>query len=383
MKNKEKDMIQTPEGQEKAPKEKKKSSVMGTVFKIFTAAVVLLVLFWFGFTTQVREGSCAVVLRFGAVREEITEAGVYMKLPWPFETVVTYDNRTQYLESNKLETTTADKRNITLQSYVTWHIEDPVKYHNSVGAKGNAQTFIKGAVDSATNKTLGTYNLTQLVSLNSEQIKITQIQQDIFDAVKAVCQENYGIHVTDVSILRISFPDTNLQSVFQQMTTDRQNEINEILAAAREEATRITTEAAQESSKTIADGVREAAQIKAQTEMEVAQIYANAQAANLELYTFLMDLNTLASSVNSTTVLVVKADQYPFNILTKYSQSMEVDGNETVINDLTYIFSQLTEQERQDLTAAIYELMDQATTNRIDPTETTESTETTEPDAAA
>ena len=46
MKNKEKDMIQTPEGQKKAPKEKKKASVMGTVFKIFTAAVVLLVLFW-------------------------------------------------------------------------------------------------------------------------------------------------------------------------------------------------------------------------------------------------------------------------------------------------------------------------------------------------
>ena len=248
---------ETPK-QESAPK--KKSSLLGTVAKLFTAAAVILVLFWFGFTTVVREGSCAVILRFGAVREEITDAGVYLKLPWPFESVVTYDNRTQYLESNKLETTTADKRNIMLQSYVTWRIDDPVKYHNSVGTTGSAQTFIKGAVDSATNKTLGTYSLSQLVSLESEQIRIEQIQQEIYQSVHDVCFDNYGIQISDVSILRISLPDTNLESVFQQMTADRQKEIDKILADARLEATKITTEAAQQSSEIIAQGVKEATQ---------------------------------------------------------------------------------------------------------------------------
>ena len=72
----------------------------GSVGKTLIALVVLLVLFWFGFTCEVREGNCAVILRLGAVRQEITEAGICMKLPWPFETVVSYDNRLQYLESN-------------------------------------------------------------------------------------------------------------------------------------------------------------------------------------------------------------------------------------------------------------------------------------------
>lgn len=340
--------------------QKNTKKILATAGKLLTAAVVLVVLFWFGFTCQVREGSCAVIMRFGAVRQEATEAGVYLKLPWPFENVVTYDARLQYLESNKLETTTGDKRNIILQSYVVWQVEDPVKYHNSVGASGNAESFIRNQVFDATNNTLGKYKLTELVSLEKEQLKIDQVQQEIYALVQSKCAADYGIAVSDVSILRLSLPDTNLSSVFQQMRADRQKEIDEILAQARLEATQITTDAAQQSSQIIADGVTQAAQINAQTETEVAKIYAEAQNANLELYRFLMDLDTMAASVNDQTVLVVNANEYPFNILTKYSETMSVEGDATVVEDLSYILSRLPEEDRQALVDAIYRLMDQA-----------------------
>ncbi|MBR5012257.1 MAG: hypothetical protein IKY12_06825, partial [Clostridia bacterium] len=150
--------------QEKEPSKKVKLALQ--IAKLVTAAAVVLVLFWFGFTTTVREGSCAVILRLGAVRTQITDAGLYLKLPWPFETVTTYDSRLQYLESNLLETTTKDKRNVIIQSYVVWDIEDPVLFHNSVGAKGAADTYIKDQVFSATNSTMGGYELANLVSLS-------------------------------------------------------------------------------------------------------------------------------------------------------------------------------------------------------------------------
>ena len=340
--------------------EKKRSSLGATVGKYLTAAVVLLVLFWFGFTCTVREGSCAVIMRFGAVRTQTTQAGVYLKLPWPFETVVTYDNRIQTLESDKLETTTADKRNIMIQSSIAWQIRDVVKFHNSVGVQGTGETFIKGAVDNSTNKVLGTYELSQMASLATESLKIEQIQQESYENVRQVCLDNYGNQVSDVSFKMISLPETNLNSVFQQMTADRQKEIDKILADARLEATKLTTDAAALSSETIANGVKEAAEINAQTEKEVAQIYAEAQAANLELYQFLMNMDTLAASVDETTVLVVRADEYPFNILTQYSQTMTAEGDTTLINDLTYILEQLPEADRQALIEAIYDLIDQA-----------------------
>ena len=355
---------------EKVVKEKPEKQTSGkagriftTVGKYVTAVLVLVVLLWFAFVCEVREGECAVILRFGAVRQQITQSGVYLKLPWPFETVVTYDGRLQYLESNSLETTTSDKRNVILQSYIVWKIDDPVLYHTSVGAQGTLDSYIRDQVFSATNSTMGTYKMEELVSLETESIKIDQIQEQIFNRVHEVCLTNYGVDVTDVSILRLTLPETNLQAVFDQMKADRQKDIDIIIANAQKEANRLTTEAALEASQILADGVTEAAQIKAQTETEVAKIYAEAQAANLELFQFLKNLDAMLASVDDTTVLVVKADEYPFNVLTQYSQHMSIEGNATVVNDLSYILSKLPEADRQALINAVSRLISNAAGN--------------------
>ncbi len=347
----------------KEPKVKAKkegSSVGVTVMKYVIALAVVAVLVWFGFTTQVREGDCAVILRFGAVREEITEAGLYFKLPWPFESVVTYDERLKYLESNRIETTTKDKRNIIIQSYVLWEIEDPVFYHNSVGARGSIATNIRDQVFSATNSVLGGYDLTSIVSLDKEQIKINQIQDEIFARVKENCLKNYGVSITDVSILRLSLPDTNLESVFDQMRQERQTDIDVILAAARLEASNITTEADREAAEIVAQGTTEAAKILAEAETEVAKIYAAAQSANLDLYKFLKELDTVIGAVDQRTVLIVKMNEYPFNVLEKYSDSMTSGGEESVIYDLSYILSQLPEKDKKALVSAVGELITEA-----------------------
>lgn len=331
------------------------------ILKIFIAVMLVTVLAYFGFTCEVREGSCAVILRFGAVRSEITEAGLYFKLPWPFENVVTYDQRLQYLESDNLETTTSDKRNVIIQSYSVWRISDPLLYHRSVGAGGKASAYIKDQVFSATNSIMGAYKLSALVSLDAEELKIDKIQTEIYERVHEQCLANYGIEITDVSILRLSLPDTNLESVFEQMRADRQKDIDTIIANAQRDANAIISAADSEAAAIIADGTTSAAEIKAQTETEVARIYAEAQAANIELYKFLRELDAVVSSVGENTVLVVKTDSYPFNILTSYSNYIgEDDGNKTVTEDLSYILASLSEEDRSALSQAIYELIAEA-----------------------
>ncbi len=338
-------------------KTKEKRPVAFTVLKYTIAAVLIVILVYFGFTCEVREGSCAVILRFGAVREEITDAGLYFRLPWPFETVVSYDNRLQYLESNYLETTTKDKRNVIIQSYVVWKISDPVLYHNSVGSQGKVDTYIKDQVFSATNSVMGAYDLSALVSLEKEQIKTEEIQNEIYKRVRERCVANYGIEVSDVSILRLSLPDINLQSVFEQMRADRQKDIDTILANAQRDANKITSDADAEAAQIVAEGVTAAAEIKAKTETEVARIYAEAQAANIELYQFLKQLDTVVASVGDTTVLVVKADEYPFRVLTEYGSYLTDEGDATVVNDLGYILTKLNDTDRQALIDAVSALI--------------------------
>ncbi len=327
--------------------------------KIVVAAVVVLVLAFFMFTTQVREGSGAIILRFGAPRQVATEAGLYFKLPWPFESVVEFDSRKQYLESKNLETTTKDNRNIIIQSYAIWSVSDPLLYYNSVGSQATVESYINDQIFNATNSVLGAYKISSLVSLKTEEVNTEEIQQKIFEVVRKNCEKNYGIKIDDVSILRISLPDTNLESVFAQMTADRQKEIDTILANAERDANKIKSDADAEAAEIIANGESEAAAIKTKTEKEVADIYAKAQKANLELYKFLQELDTLVASVDEESVLVVTADSYPFNVLLEYSKTVTSDySNEIIIEDLGYIMEKLPEKDRAALLSSVHALID-------------------------
>ena len=343
------------------------------LLKIAIALVLVAVVFYFGFTCIVREGNAAIILRFGAPRETITEAGIYLKLPWPFETVVNYDNREQYLESNNLETTTMDKKNIILKSYAIWQIDDPLVYHNTVGATNSADSYIKNQIFSATNSVMGTYNLSDLISSDNENLKTEEIQQKIFEIVKANCEANYGVTILDVSILRVSYPETNLQSIFANISAERQGVIDAILADANAKASNITSSADAEASKIIAEGENKAAEIRANTEKDVASIYAKAQEANIELFKFLKELDTIVNSVNSNSVLVVDSNAYPFNILLEYSKT--VDESTNVVEELEYVLANLPEKEREDLVKAIEDILEASNATQ-EPAPTPEPTPT-------
>lgn len=346
----------------KNKKEKKgEGSVSFLIVKIAIALIVALIIVYFGFTCEVRESNVSIILRFGAPRAEITEAGLYFKLPWPFETVVTYDNRVQYLESNNHETTTMDKKNIILQSYAVWQIKDPLVYHNSVGNTGMVDSYIKDQIKNATNSVMGTYNLSDLISSENDDLKTEEIQKKIFELVKATCEANYGISIIDVSILRISYPDANLQAIFANISAERQGVIDKIIADAEAKVSDITSSADAEAEQIKGEGITKAAEIRAEAEKEVAAIYANAQTANIELYKFLKELDTIVNSVNDGTVLVVDSEAYPFNILLEYGSSVNNSSDDKVVEDLTYIFASLRadgkNKEADDLAAAINALI--------------------------
>ena len=348
------------QAKEQKTEAKRSSGISGIILKILLALILVTIVVYFGFTCEVREGSCAVILRFGAPRAEITEAGLYFKLPWPFETVSTYDAKTQSLESGALETTTKDNRNIIMQSYAFWQVSDPLLFHNSIGSQEKVESYINDQIFNATNSVMGSYKLSSLVSLTSEEIRTAEIQEKIFNMVKDNCEKNYGITVKDVGILRISLPDTNLESVFAQMRADRQKDIDTIIAKAQRDANIITSDANTSYSEIVADAKIQAAEIIAKTESEVAKIYAEAQEANMELYQFLKELDVIIASVSNDTVLVVTADTYPFNVLLEYSGKLSGEDNQTVINDLEYILTQLPENDRQALIDAVHALIEEA-----------------------
>jgi len=284
------------------------------VYRWIFVLLVLVIVVVFGFTFTVKEGSCVMVSRFGEIRSVHNDTGLHFKLPWPFEQTITYDTRSQYIDSGYTETLTSDKKNVILQTYAVWHIEDAKKYHMSIGSASVARDYLNDLVANAKNGVLGSYALSDIVSTQNE-IKIDEVSSKIEEQITAKALENYGIAIESVRIKRVALPDNNVQSVLEQMIADRQKYANELIAEGEKEAAIITSEANSEAANIIANGTLEAAQINAQTERSVAEIYAEAYDRNTELFIFLKKLIALENSVSESTVLVLEAQDSPFDVL--------------------------------------------------------------------
>jgi len=285
------------------------------LIKWIFALIVVAIIGFFGFVFKVNEGQCAVVTRFGAARAEITQAGMYFRLPWPFENVTTYDARKQYMDSGYLETLTHDKKNVIMQTNAIWSIGDPLRYYTSVRSTALAEKYLGDLITNSKNGTMGTYDLSSLVSMEEDDIKIAEIEGLMLSDVSAHAWEQYGIQVHDLRIKRLGLPTTNVQSVFSQMQAERQKYIDQLLAEGERDAKIIKSQSDAEAARIIAEGREEAAGINAETEREVAQIYADAHTQDPELYKFLRKLAALEASVDENTVMIVEMDQAPFDVL--------------------------------------------------------------------
>lgn len=288
---------------------------MNKIFKwLFVAAFVTIVAAA-GFTFTVKEGSCALVSRFGKIVNVHNEAGLHFKLPWPVDKIISYDTRNQYMDSGYTETLTNDKINIILQTYLVWSIKDAEKFHTSVNDYTAAQRHLNDLVANTKNGVLGNYKLSSLVSTNLEDIKIDEISNTIEEQVTQSALNNYGIEIKTLKIKRLALPDANIQSVFEQMIADRQKYVSQYIAEGERDAAIITSEAEAKAAEIIAQGQLEASEINAETERRIAEIYGEAYDRNSELFIFLKKLIALENSVNPDTIIIMRTNESPFDII--------------------------------------------------------------------
>ena len=289
---------------------------MNKFFKWAFVAVFAIIVLAAGFTYTVKEGSCAMISRFGDIVDVREDAGLHFKLPWPIDKVITYDTRSQYMDSGYTETMTNDKINIILQTYLVWHVDDAQKFHTSVNSYENATKYLNDLVANTKNGVMGQYEMKSIVSTKLEDIKIDEIMTKIEEQVAKSALENYGICVQSLNIKRLALPDTNLQSVFAQMTADRQKIVSQYMSEGERDAGIIIAEGETEAANIIAEGTLEAARIDAETEKQIAEIYGAAYDENSELFIFLKQLIALENSVDADDVIIMREDESPMGILT-------------------------------------------------------------------
>ena len=123
-----------------------------TVSILIGVVVALLILSSTIFVVDQRR--YAIVFALGEIREVISEPGLHLKLPPPFQNVVYLDKRILTIDTPEAERfITAEKRNLLIDNFVKWRITDPRKYYVSFGdSEARAQDRMSQIVRAALNE---------------------------------------------------------------------------------------------------------------------------------------------------------------------------------------------------------------------------------------
>lgn len=296
------------------PHDSAKPSIGKLAFRLVLAALIVGLLVAYSMSFQVPEGYDAVVTRFGDPVGSVHEAGLWWKWPWPIERAHPIDMRRRHFNTPYTATFTQDRKNVVLLTYVTWRVEDPLLFLQSLGTRKAAELKLERQVAAKKSDCLGRYPLSALVSTNVEEIKTEAIEKEMLTDV-AKDLENFGVRVEQVGIKRIAYPEENTEAVFEQMRAERKAEADTLRAEGQNLADTTRLDAMVESAQKYTTAVQNAATIEAQAQSEAAQTLAKVRKLDPVFYDYWRKLLAIRK-IGQKAWILLRTDQGPFDVLT-------------------------------------------------------------------
>jgi membrane protease subunit HflC len=273
------------------------NSRSGIAIAIVAGAIVLAALS--AFTVDQRQR--AIVFQLGEIKTLIDEPGLYFKLPL-IQNVRYFDKRILTLDTADTERfITSEKKNVLVDSFVKWRIQDMRQYYISVqGDEIRAQTQLSQTVKAALQDEFSKRTVHDVIS--GERDKIMQVVREKVDED----MNKIGMQIVDVRLKRVDLPQEVSESVYRRMDAERKSVAAELRSQGFSEAEKIRAEADREREVIIAGAYRDAQRVKGEGDARSATIYARAFNENPEFYSFYRSLEAYRSGFkNKSDVLVL------------------------------------------------------------------------------
>lgn len=285
------------------------------MFRMAVGVLAVVVILLSSMAFSVRERHTVLVTRFGKLVRTEVEPGLHWKLPWPIDKSVLVDGRKRVFDTRHSEMLTRDKKNVILLSYTSWQVADSELFYKSVGSIEEAEKKLDGIVTNAKIGVLGRYDLSALVSTKPEELRTDAVEAEILAAVRESAREKYGIDVDQVGFKRLSLPEENIESVFDQMRAERAKVAAGFRAQGERDAAVLRAETDLEVAEVVAAAREEAAKVRGEAEAQAAEVYAGAHSAAPELFKMVRQLQSLEKVMGPESVLIMRTDKAPFNVL--------------------------------------------------------------------
>jgi membrane protease subunit HflC len=269
-----------------------------------------------------------------ASKEEGTEikisrgAGFYFKTPF-VEDVKIFDDRILEYDSKPADIVTKDKKQLKVDNFARWRIENPFLFLRRVQDETAAQPRLDDVIFSALREHLSKAHMVEIVRSSNrvleenpdlETIPVREGfgRDEIMERVTAQAEEQlaqYGMRVIDVRIKRAELLPRNEQAVYERMSAERRRISDQNRAEGKKEQQKIQAEADKQVQIILADAEKGAQILLGEGEAEAAAIYAAAYEAHREFYSFKRGLEALELSIGTNTRLVLGTDSPVFRYL--------------------------------------------------------------------
>ncbi|MDD2728406.1 protease modulator HflC [Malikia sp.] len=237
-----------------------------------------------------------VVYALGQIKSVITEPGLHVKLPPPFQNVSYVDKRLLTLKSSDTEPTlTAEKQRVVIDWYVRWRISDPQAYIRNVGLDERAGTDqLKRVVRNSFQQEVNKRTVKELLSSQREQL-MADVKREVLAAVRGA-DKPWGMDVVDVRVTRVDYAETITKSVYDRMEAERKRVANELRSTGSADGEKIRADADRQREVLVAQAFRDAQKIKGEGDAEASRIYAQSFGKDPAFAQFYRSLEAYKSS---------------------------------------------------------------------------------------
>lgn len=249
----------------------------------------------------VGEREYALVFALGELVDVKSEPGLYVKMPAPFQNVVYLDRRILTMDTPQADLVqTSEKKNLLIDSFVKWRIQDPRSYWVSfIGSERAAEDRVAALLRDVLNQTVNRRTVNEITSRERDRA-MSEIKGALQQRVKDV-----GIEIVDVRLKRVDFTPEISESVYRRMEAERKRVASEERSMGAAAAEKIRAGADRERAVILAEAYRDAQRIKGEGDSRANEIYAKAFEKDPEFARFYRNLDAYRQSFGKPTDMIV------------------------------------------------------------------------------
>lgn len=242
----------------------------------------------------VNEREYALVFMLGELKSVVSTPGLHVKLPSPLQNVVYLDKRILTIDTPAADLVqTSEKKNLMIDSYVKWRINDPRRYWVSFqGSERAADDRMSALLRDVLNQVVNRRTVNDITSSDR-----ARAMAEISEALQKRVSD-LGIEVVDVRLKRVDFTPEISESVYRRMEAERKRVASEERSKGAAEAEKIKADADRQRTVVLPKLIVTLRTLKVPATLKLTELYAKAFSKDPEFAKFYRSLDAYRQSFN-------------------------------------------------------------------------------------